>query len=79
MPDPAELKQTLFLALALDEASAKVSTGFAEDPAPDYDLPVWAGILPISQTYGEPQPDPVLRGDIATPGYVTDYRRPSAT
>jgi nitroimidazol reductase NimA-like FMN-containing flavoprotein (pyridoxamine 5'-phosphate oxidase superfamily) len=79
MPDPAELKQTLFLALPLDEASAKVSTGFAEDPAPDYDLPIWAGILPISQAYGEPRPDPVLRDDIATPGYVTDYRRPSAT
>jgi hypothetical protein len=79
MPNTAELKQTLFLALTLDEASAKVSMGFAEDPAPDYDLAVWAGILPVSQAYGEPQPDPVLREDIPTPGYVTDYQRPSAT
>jgi uncharacterized protein len=79
MPNASELKQTLFLALPLGEASAKVSTGFAEDPAPDYDLAVWAGILPVSQAYGEPQPDPVLRDDIATPAYITDYRRPSAT
>jgi uncharacterized protein len=79
MPNASELKQTLFLALPLGEASAKVSTGFAEDPAPDYDLAVWAGILPVSQAYGESQPDPVLRDDIATPAYITDYRRPSAT
>jgi uncharacterized protein len=79
MPNASELKQTPFLALPLGEASAKVSTGFAEDPAPDYDLAVWAGILPVSHAYGEPQPDPVLRDDIATPAYVTDYRRPSAT
>ena len=76
MPSAEELKQTLFLALPLAEASAKVSTGQAEDPEQDYAGTYWAGILPISQTYGNPIPDPLLKEGIPTPGYVTDYRRP---
>jgi len=76
MPNAAELKQTLFLALPLDEASAKVSTGYSEEPPEDEALPVWAGILPLHQVPGEPTPHPNLDPSLPTPGYLTDYRRP---
>ena len=77
-PSPDELRQTTFVAVALDECSAKISTGHAEDAQPDYDLDVWAGILPLRVSPGEPEPDPLLRKDIPTPGYVTGWRRPGA-
>ena len=76
MPSDAELKQTLFLALPLDEASAKISTGHSEEPDDDLALDIWAGVLPIRQTAGDPEPHPLLRSGIPTPRYVTDYRRP---
>ena len=46
-PNRKELKGTSVLAMPLDEASAKVRTGGAVDDEPDYDLPVWAGVVPV--------------------------------
>jgi hypothetical protein len=40
-----------------DEASAKVRTGGPMDKAADYDLPYWAGVLPLTVVRGEAQPD----------------------
>jgi nitroimidazol reductase NimA-like FMN-containing flavoprotein (pyridoxamine 5'-phosphate oxidase superfamily) len=76
MPNDDELRQTLFLKLPLDEASAKVSTGQAEDPEADYALDVWAGILPLHTVPGAPIADPLNRDGVATPDYLTNYRRP---
>ena len=44
-------------ALALSEASAKVRTGPPLDDQPDYALDIWAGVIPISLTKGEPIED----------------------
>jgi uncharacterized protein len=52
-PTPVELKQTSVLRLAIDEASAKVRTGPPIDDEDDLTLPVWAGVLPCSTTWGE--------------------------
>jgi nitroimidazol reductase NimA-like FMN-containing flavoprotein (pyridoxamine 5'-phosphate oxidase superfamily) len=79
MPTDDELRQTLFLKIPLDEASAKVSTGQAEDPEPDYDLDVWAGILPLHTVPGEPISDPKLKAGVGTPAYITDWKRPGAS
>jgi nitroimidazol reductase NimA-like FMN-containing flavoprotein (pyridoxamine 5'-phosphate oxidase superfamily) len=76
MPDDGELRQTLFLKVPLDEASAKVSTGQAEDPEPDYALDIWAGILPLNMVAGEPIADPLNKDGVPTPRYLTPYRRP---
>ena len=76
MPNEVELKQTLFLALPLREASAKVSTGYSEEPPEDEALPVWAGVLPLHVVPGEPIPHPNLDPTLPTPEYLTDYRRP---
>jgi len=73
-PNRQELKGTKVLSLPLDEASAKVRTGPPIDDDEDYDLPVWAGVLPLATQVAEAQPDPRLDPAIETPGYVARWR-----
>ncbi len=76
LPSEDELRQTLFLKVPLAEASAKVSTGQAVDLDEDYDLDVWAGILPLTTVPGEPIDDPLLKDGVPTPGYISGWHRP---
>ena len=68
-----ELKQTLVLALPLEEASAKIRTGGPVDDEEDYAMPVWAGVLPLKLTPGEPLADNGVTADV--PEYVARYSR----
>lgn len=77
LPNESELKQTTILAIPLDEASAKVRTGPPKDEEEDYDLPIWAGVLPLKLTPQAPIDDPRLTPGLEPPENVTDYRRPS--
>ena len=77
-PNEDEFRQTLILAIPLDEASAKIRTGPPKDDDADLGLPVWAGTLPLHLTASTPEPDPMLADGIDVPGYLTDYRRPTA-
>lgn len=52
-----ELKATTVLKISLEEASAKIRTGGPVDEKEDYDLDIWAGVLPIKKVYGDPIPD----------------------
>src|SRR5215218_7108123 len=70
-----ELAATAVLALPLDEVSAKVRTGDPKDEEEDYDLPVWAGILPLALEPGEPIPDSRLNPGIRVPPYVSKWSR----
>jgi nitroimidazol reductase NimA-like FMN-containing flavoprotein (pyridoxamine 5'-phosphate oxidase superfamily) len=70
-----ELSATAVLAVPLEEVSAKVRTGDPKDDEEDYDLPVWAGILPLTLTPGDPVPDSRLEPGIAVPAYVKDWQR----
>ncbi len=74
-PSAEELRRTLILSVALDEASAKVRGGPPIDDAADMGLEVWAGELPLALATGAPIADPNLRGGIEVPDYVRDYRR----
>lgn len=56
-PDDSEMKATDVLAFSLSEVSAKVRTGPPVDDAEDYALDVWAGVVPLTLTAGEPVPD----------------------
>ena len=69
-PNPIEMKATAVVALNVSEASAKIRNGPAVDDEEDHALPVWAGILPITQQIGEPIADELLRDDIPVPDYV---------
>jgi nitroimidazol reductase NimA-like FMN-containing flavoprotein (pyridoxamine 5'-phosphate oxidase superfamily) len=75
-PNAKELAQTTFVKIALDEASAKVSEGFPDEPPEDVALEVWAGILPLAIRTGEPLSDPLNQPGVAVPDYVRDWRRP---
>jgi nitroimidazol reductase NimA-like FMN-containing flavoprotein (pyridoxamine 5'-phosphate oxidase superfamily) len=77
-PTPSELTATTVIALALDEASAKVRSGPPIDERADLELDVWAGVVPMRMEAGEPQPDALLSPGIATPDYAREYRRPKA-
>ena len=74
-PNEKELKATSILRLPLREVSAKIRTGPPEDDAPDYALPVWAGVIPLRLTPGTPIRDERCDATIPTPAYATDYRR----
>ncbi len=52
-----ELKATTVLGMHIEEASAKVRTGPPVDDAPDYALPIWGGVIPVRQVFGEPMDD----------------------
>lgn len=74
-PTEQEMKATTVLALPLTEASAKVRTGPPLDDEEDYELSVWAGVVPLTLSAGEPIADPRLPKGIATPEYAIKYRR----
>jgi uncharacterized protein len=63
-PTELELKATTVLALDLKEASAKVRTGGPKDDAEDYELPIWAGVLPLRVSAGEAIDDAKLTAGI---------------
>ncbi|TDC09930.1 pyridoxamine 5'-phosphate oxidase family protein [Nonomuraea longispora] len=69
-PSRKELVATSVLALSLEEASVKIRRGAPKDEEEDHELPVWAGVVPIVTSYGEPEPDPVLPEGIAIPVHV---------
>ncbi|MBP0020729.1 MAG: pyridoxamine 5'-phosphate oxidase family protein [Cyanobacteria bacterium SBLK] len=74
-PNPQELAGTLVLSLPLNEASAKMRSGPPIDDKDDYNLPVWAGELPLSLQTSSPIVDPRLPENIGIPPYVKNYSR----
>jgi hypothetical protein len=77
-PSERELQLTTVLSLPLDEASAKVRTGPPLDDDEDYEMDVWAGVIPLQLVANEPEPDPRLPAKIQPPSYAIEYSR-SAT
>jgi nitroimidazol reductase NimA-like FMN-containing flavoprotein (pyridoxamine 5'-phosphate oxidase superfamily) len=73
-PNENEFRSTALVALSIESASAKVRTGPPLDDERDLDLPHWAGVLPLTESPGEPVPDPALADGIAVPDYVTNHR-----
>ena len=75
-PNRKELKATAVLALSLDEASAKISSGGPDDgESEDAELDVWAGHVPVRLVAGAPVPCPHLRPGIALPDDIANYQR----
>ena len=74
-PSRQEIAGTLVLSLPLMEASAKVRTGPPVDDEADYELPVWAGEIPLKLTAAAPVSDSRLSSEIEIPVYASDYTR----
>ncbi len=66
-PSEKDLKATSVLSLPLEEVSAKIRTGPPIDDEEDYTLPVWGGVVPLIQSFGEPVPDGRVLEGIAPP------------
>jgi hypothetical protein len=52
-----EIKMTGVIALRIESASAKVSAGPPEDEDQDYEIPIWAGVIPLTSQLGKMQTD----------------------
>jgi nitroimidazol reductase NimA-like FMN-containing flavoprotein (pyridoxamine 5'-phosphate oxidase superfamily) len=52
-----EIKMTGVIAVEIESASAKVSTGMPDDEDEDYEIPIWAGILPLKTAFTTLQSD----------------------
>lgn len=75
-PSRQELKGTMVLEMAIDEASAKVRQGGPTDDPDDLSLPHWAGVVPRRVVWGPPLAEPDLNPDVAVPESVLTYARP---
>jgi nitroimidazol reductase NimA-like FMN-containing flavoprotein (pyridoxamine 5'-phosphate oxidase superfamily) len=56
-PSPQELRATEVIELPIDEASAKIRSGGPIDANRDYAESIWAGVLPLGLSVGEPVSD----------------------
>src|SRR6202050_1463174 len=68
LPTEAELKATSVLALPLGEVSAKIRKGPPKDDAEDYELPIWAGVVPLTITPADRFADPRLQPGLGRRG-----------
>ena len=68
-----ELDRTLVVEMTIETASAKIrDVGVADEPE-DYDLDVWAGLVPIKQVVEYPISDEGLPQKMEIPEHVLDY------
>jgi hypothetical protein len=56
-PLQREVKMTGVIAMQIDSASAKVAASMPDDEDEDYDIPIWAGVLPIESRLTDLQSD----------------------
>jgi len=69
-PNEKELKATKIFKIPISEASAKIRTGPPIDEKSDYDLPIWAGIIPMNTIFGKPIADPLQKEERPIPQSV---------
>lgn len=69
-PNKKELNVTKVLQLKISEASAKIRNEGVGDDKADYELDIWAGIVPIVKHYGTPINDDKLKEGIVVPKSV---------
>lgn len=72
-PNELELKATSVLKLPIEEASAKIRIGDPKDDEEDYEMNIWAGVLPLTTVPGEPIDDSRLKSKMPVPEHVSRY------
>lgn len=69
-----EIKATTILSMPIDEASAKVRTGQPIDDDEDYELPIWAGVIPVSMQVLPAEPDPRNLDGVTLPAHISGLK-----
>ena len=59
-----EIKMTGVIAMDIESASAKISTGMPDDEEIDLDTPIWAGVLPLESRFTKLVADDLVKDDI---------------
>jgi len=70
LPNQKEMDVTSVISITMDSVSAKVRTGDPVDDKEDYELPIWAGVVPIRSVYENAKPDEKLNSGIEIPQSV---------
>lgn len=70
-PHDREIKMTGVIALEIETASAKIADQGVDDEEADYDIPVWAGVLPLTLATGALVDDERLQPGVAPSGAVS--------
>ncbi|GKQ49231.1 pyridoxamine 5'-phosphate oxidase family protein [Bradyrhizobium sp. Ce-3] len=68
-----EIKATSFIAMEIEEASAKVRAKGVADDDEDYELPIYAERIPVRTVLGAPEPCPRLLDGVARPATLDGY------
>lgn len=68
-PLDREVKMTGVIAVDIETAAVKISDGMPDDEDEDYEIPIWAGVLPIDSKMTELQSDDRVL-DAVTPSAV---------
>jgi|TARA_B100000959_G_C14868963_1_gene577518 hypothetical protein len=71
-PTEKELLSTSVVAVDIDQATAKIRTGGANDDEEDLNGPWWAGVLPLERRFLEPVPSEDLKAGVGIPKNVSD-------
>jgi uncharacterized protein len=69
-PHDREVRMTGVIAVDVETGSAKISAKMPDDDPEDYDIPVWAGILPLTTRTGALQEDSRLVEGVEPSGIV---------
>jgi uncharacterized protein len=70
-PTAGEWRATMVLRFDISEASAKIRTGPPKDDEEDYQLTIWAGVMPLKIEKKQLIPDPQLKAGVAIPSYLS--------
>ncbi len=68
-----ELDRTLVVEFNIETASAKIRDTGVDDEPEDYDLDVWAGLIPLRQIADLPVPDKGKPQEMKIPEHVMNY------
>ncbi len=74
-PHEREIKMTGVIRLDIESASAKISDGMPDDEDEDYDIPIWAGVLPLESSFTELLGDDRLIDGVAPSAIVQGLQR----
>ena len=68
-----EAKATTVLSMPIDEVSAKVRPGMPADDDEDYELPIWAGVIPVRMEVLPPESDPRNLSGVTVPNHAHTF------